>query len=98
MLPGWASCATGDRAYKIRDEGNQTTDKNKVSCGKCIKNMQAADILPSPTITVCANCLRASCWKGIFYCEEYKTSGTVEKTIEDLGRLKLEHPDYWKPY
>lgn len=96
MLEGWASCATGDRAYKIRDEGNQTIDEDEVTCGRCIKNMRAAGILPSPKITVCANCLRASCWQGIFYCDEYKTASTIEKTLEELESLKLEHPSYWK--
>lgn len=30
------------------------------------------------TITVCSACLQESCWKGEFYCDEYKTAGTVE--------------------
>ena len=34
-------------------------------------------------ITVCASCLRASCWQGEFYCDDYKSAGTVEKTIDD---------------
>lgn len=47
-------------------------------------------------IIVCSACLQASCWQGIFYCQEYKTAGTVEKTITELARLNLEHPDYWR--
>lgn len=46
-------------------------------------------------ITVCSNCLRASCWQGEFYCEEYKTAGTVEKTISELYELGLEHESWW---
>ncbi len=47
-------------------------------------------------ITVCDNCLTASCWLGEFYCEQYKTAGTVEKTVAELKELNLEHSDYWK--
>ena len=47
------------------------------------------------TVTVCSACLQASCWQGLFYCDEYKTAGTVEKTIEELTALNLEHPSYW---
>lgn len=33
------------------------------------------------TITVCDKCLCASCWNGIFYCDDYKNAGTIEKTM-----------------
>jgi hypothetical protein len=46
-------------------------------------------------ITVCSACKRATCWWGIFYCDEYKTAGTVEMSIDKLRRLKLEHPSWW---
>lgn len=48
------------------------------------------------TITVCSSCLQASCWQGIFMCEKAKFSSTIEKTIEELQSLDLEHSDYWK--
>ena len=48
------------------------------------------------TDTVCAACLRASCWQGIFYCDEAKDAGTVEKTRAELEALALESPDYWR--
>jgi hypothetical protein len=47
------------------------------------------------TITVCSECLQASCWQGEFYCDSAKTAGTVEKTRAELEALALEHPDYW---
>ena len=47
------------------------------------------------TITVCDACLQASCWQGMFYCTEYQSAGTVEKTIWQLLDLGLEHPSYW---
>ena len=46
-------------------------------------------------ITVCASCLQASCWQGVFMCQESLTAGTVEKTVDELQALKLEHPDWW---
>lgn len=47
------------------------------------------------TVTVCSACLQATCWQGLFYCDEYRTAGTVEKTPKLLKELDLEHPDYW---
>lgn len=46
-------------------------------------------------VTVCASCLRASCWQGIFYCDEYKTADIVEKPVSELKKLAREHPSYW---
>jgi hypothetical protein len=47
------------------------------------------------TVTVCSSCLQATCWQGIFYCDDYRTAGTVEKSREELASLNLEHPSYW---
>ena len=46
-------------------------------------------------ITVCASCLQASCWQGVFMCQESQNADTAEKTVEELQVLKLEHPDWW---
>jgi len=46
-------------------------------------------------ITVCSACLCASCWQGEFRCKDYLTAGTVQKTREELEKLKLEHPSFW---
>lgn len=48
-------------------------------------------------VTVCASCLRASCWQGEFYCDDYKSAGTVEKTMDELLALDLEHWSYLIP-
>jgi hypothetical protein len=48
------------------------------------------------TVTVCAECLTAACWQGRFYCDKYRTADVVEKTIEELTTLNLEHPDNWE--
>lgn len=47
-------------------------------------------------ITVCASCLTASCWQGIFYCEDYRHAGITTRTVTELKTLSLEHSDYWK--
>jgi epoxyqueuosine reductase QueG len=47
-------------------------------------------------ITVCDRCLRACCWQGEFYCDDYKTAGTKKLPISELKRLDREHPDYWE--
>jgi hypothetical protein len=49
------------------------------------------------TVTVCADCLKASCWQGEFYCDDYKSAGTVEKTMTELLELDREHWSYWSP-
>lgn len=48
-------------------------------------------------VTVCAECLQASCWQGIFMCDRAQTASTVEKTVRELRALGREHPDYWRP-
>jgi hypothetical protein len=47
-------------------------------------------------ITVCDKCLRASCWQGIFMCDESRLAGTVQKTKHELEKLNLEHSSYLK--
>lgn len=50
---------------------------------------------PDRLITVCSACLRASCWHGEFYCEQYKTAGLLEVTESTLDKLNREHPSYY---
>ena len=50
----------------------------------------------SEMVTVCDKCLCASCWQGIFYCDDYREAGIVQKTVAELKILHLENPDYWK--
>jgi hypothetical protein len=47
-------------------------------------------------ITVCSECLQASCWQGIFMCSRSTDAGTVQKTRRELLELGLEHPSYLK--
>ena len=41
MLAGWPVCGSGDFAFKVRKEGNQTADVDAVTCKRCIKKMKA---------------------------------------------------------
>lgn len=50
----------------------------------------------SVSVTVCDKCLQASCWQGIFMCDEARTAGTVVKTVGELRELNLENEDYWR--
>lgn len=47
-------------------------------------------------ITVCSECLQASCWQAILFCEKADSAGVVQKTRRELKALNLEHPSYWK--
>ena len=47
-------------------------------------------------ITVCAVCLQASCWQGIFMCQQSDIADVVQKTRRELKALNLENPHYWK--
>ena len=46
-------------------------------------------------IEVCDKCLRASCFQGEFYCDEYQEAGTIMKTADELIMLDLEHWSHW---
>jgi hypothetical protein len=48
-------------------------------------------------ITVCAACLCASCRDGFFYCDQFKTAGTIEMALDELLALRREHPSYLQP-
>jgi len=46
-------------------------------------------------VTVCAECLRASCWYWEHQCDKAHTAGTVEVPVRKLRDLDREHPDNW---
>lgn len=47
-----------------------------------------------PWVAVCAECLRASCWLGEFYCENAKGGSLVKIRRSAAKKLKLESPHY----
>lgn len=46
-------------------------------------------------VVVCSECLRASCWQGVFMCEKSRHADVVEKSVSELEELGLEHSDWW---
>lgn len=50
---------------------------------------------PRKFVTVCDNCLRASCWHGEFMCQNSKNAGTVDLPVSTLRALNLECSDYF---
>jgi hypothetical protein len=48
-------------------------------------------------VTVCAACLRASCWWWDFPCDATVGAGTTTRTIAELRALDREHPSYFDP-
>lgn len=46
-------------------------------------------------VTVCSSCLMASCWFGLFMCENAREAGLVEMPVSELDKLHREHPCYY---
>jgi hypothetical protein len=89
-----------DHPYGITHVANNRMHLNQVQVKALLPYLQhfaETGELPksNETITVCSACLQSSCWQGKFYCDEYQTAGTVEKTRSELEALALEHPDNW---
>ena len=48
-------------------------------------------------LEVCDKCLRAVCWWGIFYCDEYQEAGLTKMKVRELIKLGREHRSYLTP-
>jgi hypothetical protein len=46
-------------------------------------------------VTVCSECLRASCRKWILPCEAVHTASTVDLPVQALKALRREDPTWW---
>lgn len=46
-------------------------------------------------VTVCSECLKASCFQGTWTCEKARSASTIEKTVGELRELALEAESYW---
>lgn len=46
-------------------------------------------------VTVCDECLRASCWHWDFPCARAYEAGLTTRTVKQLKALNLEHPSYY---
>jgi len=46
-------------------------------------------------ITVCSECLKASCWQQVFCCEKCQSAGIMRLPESRLRELNREQCDYW---
>jgi hypothetical protein len=46
-------------------------------------------------VLVCSKCYQASCWQGIFMCDESKNADVIEMPIDVLRSMELESEEYW---
>jgi hypothetical protein len=53
------------------------------------------DLDTSRRITVCAECLCASCFHGVFMCERSDVANTTTRTVLELRKLDREHPTHY---
>jgi hypothetical protein len=70
----------------------QKLSKASVNAGKRLMMDAMED---NRTVTVCAECNRASCWQGEFMCDKNKHADTTELTVGVLRKLGLESSHYW---
>ncbi len=47
-------------------------------------------------ITVCAECLEATCWQGTFMCQESRNANIIALPVKRLLVATREHPSYWE--
>ena len=46
-------------------------------------------------VTVCAECLKASCWHGEFMCDRSRSADITTRTVRELRKLNREHPSHY---
>lgn len=48
-------------------------------------------------VTVCAECLKASCWHGTHMCDKSVNADLTTRTARELDALGFEHPSHYSP-
>lgn len=46
-------------------------------------------------VTVCSECLKASCWHGESMCERSRGANVTQRTVDVLRALNREHPSHY---
>lgn len=46
-------------------------------------------------VTVCAECLKASCWHGVFMCDLSFRADITTRTVRELDALGYEDPSHY---
>jgi transcriptional regulator with XRE-family HTH domain len=60
------------------------------------KSLSQMTTLPlSQLVIVCDKCLCASCWHGVFQCDDAPGAGTTELMVEQLLAMEREPPSWW---
>jgi len=88
------SATTCERKRKVLipfSSGRRSLDMSNIQFRKFQMKNRLDDL-----ITVCDKCLTASCWQGLFMCQESLNAGTVQISVADLIELDREHPCYWR--
>lgn len=80
-------------AWALQREANGEDPAIVAEARACAAAMKAWHTEP---VTVCEKCLQASCWQGIFMCDDARGAGTTQKTRKELAKLARENSDYWK--
>ena len=73
-------------------------DSHSINCKSCENLIDERDgeiCAECRPIMVCSACKQASCWYGLFMCNESQSAGVISIPIRELKNLGLEHPDYW---
>jgi hypothetical protein len=52
-------------------------------------------VTDSRYVTVCSECLCASCWQGVFLCHKSGAAGTMDLDVRYLAARALESPEWW---
>jgi hypothetical protein len=75
---------------------SRTPDNEEATQSQPNRNERENVMNDTDKITVCDKCLMASCWQGIWMCDESRNAGIVQKPRAELVRLGREHPSYLK--
>jgi hypothetical protein len=75
---------------------DKRSDNKRSDNKRSDENTKAASV-GDYMVTVCAECLTASCWHGDFYCSRYRSANLTERRASELAALGREHRDYFSP-
>lgn len=87
--------------YPVLRRGKPTTCSRHI-CQKCAEKVEGKDFCPphartwdkdagARTVTVCASCLTAACWRGELMCLNAGYASITTKSVAELRKLNREH-------
>lgn len=69
--------------------------ENSIASSSRGVNLDVSNDPEDRMVTVCSKCFKASCWHGVFYCDQALDAGSVDLPARELRKLNLEHEIYW---